>query len=128
MIASDQQAGLPRNGPTNSWYNADCRNLRKQWKDLDRETGVDGHATEVARAQLRACSTRMLHLSVTLTCRTRLLWLVDFLAASRISFFDSFSIDRVIPLVDPSVSATACSGTLKRLPLLVIYLIFAKDS
>ena len=47
--------------------------------------------------------------------------LVDFLAPSRESFFDSFSIDRVsLPVVDPSVSATACSGTLKRLPLLVI--------
>ena len=42
---SDRLAGLPRNGPTNSWYNVDCTNLRKQWKYLQRETGIDDHDT-----------------------------------------------------------------------------------
>jgi hypothetical protein len=59
VIASDQQAGPPRNGPTNPWYNEDCRKLRKQWKDLQQETGIDGHATKVARAQYRNLTRRL---------------------------------------------------------------------
>jgi hypothetical protein len=51
VIANDSQAGLSRNGPMNSWFNEECRLLRKIWKDFQRETGIGGHSTKVARAQ-----------------------------------------------------------------------------
>ena len=59
VIANDNQAGLSRNGPMNSWFNEECRLLRKLWKYLQNETGIDGHATKVARAQYRNLTRRL---------------------------------------------------------------------
>jgi hypothetical protein len=59
VTASDDQTGLPRNGPMNFCFNEHCRLLRKTWKYLQRESGIDGHATKVERAQYRNLSRRL---------------------------------------------------------------------